>query len=51
MGELARVVRDCDLSLCTFHGHAWERLNPATMAPFRRGRVVFLCGPGWRVAR
>jgi len=23
--------------------HAWERLNPDTMEPYRRGRVVFLC--------
>jgi hypothetical protein len=39
------IRRRCWLCELSYHGpHTWEVLNPATGEPFRRGRVVFLCG-------
>lgn len=37
-----RVKRQCNLGIC-YPPHGWERLNPVTHQPYRRGRVVFFC--------
>jgi hypothetical protein len=47
MGDLvsdpARIRRVCRLDDNCAPPHGWEVLNPETAAPYRRGRVVFLC--------
>ena len=40
---MARVERRCDLGQHCAPPHGWERLNPETEEPYRRGRVVFWC--------
>lgn len=41
--EIPRVRRLCDLGNHCAPPHGWERLNPDTEEPFRRGRVAFWC--------
>lgn len=40
--RLTLIWRQCHLSDCT-GPHQWERLNPMTYEPFRRGRVLYVC--------
>lgn len=39
---MAHVTRKCGWMNCSAP-HYWERLNPDTDLPFRRGRVSFFC--------
>lgn len=40
---IPRIYRQCAFFPGWHDYHIWERLNPQTMEPFRRGRAIFIC--------